>query len=111
MNRSRILSLLVGLSIAPIVCADQYDPPAAYYQNATGTGATLKSQLYTIISAADIPRSYGQARYAMGTGQGTISGGLLDIDPNNSSNIILVYNDASILGQWDAGATWNREHV
>jgi endonuclease I len=34
-----------------------------------------------------------------------------DEDPNNSNNIILVYNRASVLSRWDAGATWNREHV
>jgi endonuclease I len=34
-----------------------------------------------------------------------------DEDPNNSNNIILVYNRASVLSRWDSGATWNREHV
>src|SRR5207245_1967786 len=47
----------------------------------------------------------------MGTGASGISGGLEDIDPNNSSNVLLVYNRASVNGQWDAGVTWNREHV
>ena len=34
-----------------------------------------------------------------------------DEDPNNSNNIILVYNRASVLSRWDSGVTWNREHV
>ena len=34
-----------------------------------------------------------------------------DEDPNNSNNIILVYNRASVLSRWDSGNTWNREHV
>jgi endonuclease I len=34
-----------------------------------------------------------------------------DEDPNNSNNIILVYNRASVLSRWDSGTTWNREHV
>lgn len=34
-----------------------------------------------------------------------------DEDPNNTNNIILVYNRASVLSTWDRGNTWNREHV
>jgi hypothetical protein len=38
---------------------------------------------------------------------------MLDADPNNSNNILLVYNRASISGQWDGGSSisFNREHV
>lgn len=34
-----------------------------------------------------------------------------DEDPNNPSNVILVYNRDSVRSTWDFGATWNREHV
>ena len=34
-----------------------------------------------------------------------------DEDPNNQDNVLLIYNRASVLSTWDAGATWNREHV
>ncbi len=34
-----------------------------------------------------------------------------DTDPNNANNIICVYSGASVPGAWDAGNTWNREHV
>src|SRR3954469_7055859 len=81
--------------------ADQYDPPATYYNAATGTGATLKSQLHTIISANVNQHTYDDARIALQT---------IDADPNNASNVLLVYNGASVPGVWDNGVTWNREH-
>lgn len=34
-----------------------------------------------------------------------------DEDPNNQDNVLLIYNRASVLSTWDAGSTWNREHV
>ena len=34
-----------------------------------------------------------------------------DEDPNNQDNVLLIYNRASVLSTWDAGMTWNREHV
>lgn len=92
-----------------------YNEPVSYYSGATGTGLTLRGNLHNIISTGFVGRSYGLARWNMGTGgtdsSGFHPGGLLDIDPNNSNNILLVYNGASIPGMWDAGVTWNREHA
>ena len=34
-----------------------------------------------------------------------------DEDPNYQNNVLLIYNRASVLSTWDAGVTWNREHV
>ena len=82
--------------------SDQYDPPASYYSGATGTGATLKTQLTAAMSAGHIQRSYGDFR---------VMSRYVDVDPNNPSNILLVYNGASVSGLWDSGSTWNREHV
>src|SRR4051812_28486757 len=82
--------------------ADAYDPPASYYNNASGTGATLKSQLFTITSTGFVARTYGDARFAFE---------LLDKDPANSNNILLIYNRASTDGTWDSGITFNREHI
>ncbi len=79
-----------------------YAPPASYYNGATGTGTTLHTNLHTIISANYHGISYGDARYALA---------ITDQDPNNSSNILLVYNRASVPGTWDVGVTWNREHL
>ncbi len=91
-----------------------YAPPTAYYNAASGTGFTLRTNLHNIVSANFTSRSYGDSRYAMGTGDtsnGVFTSGNEFLDPNNSSNILLVYNRASVDGQWDNGITWNREHV
>lgn len=78
------------------------DPPAGYYDTITGTdGPTLSTQLGTLLNNA-ITRSYGDARTLLQD---------VDEDPNNLSNIVLVYNDASVASNWDSGATWNREHT
>ena len=95
--------LAVALALLPAMAwADAWDPPAAYYSGATGTGATLKSQLSSAMSAGHIERTYGDYRF---------SAAITDQDPNNPSNILLVYNRASVPATWDAGDTWNREHV
>jgi len=88
-----------------------YDPPADYYLTATGTGATLKAQLHNIISkdywngfmssSSHHVRSYDAAKTALQ---------ITDLDPNNSTNLILMYTGVSVPKVWDAGATWNREH-
>lgn len=81
---------------------DQFSAPADYYAGATGTGAALKAQLTAAMSAGHIQRSYGDFRS---------SASIHDRDPNNASNILLVYNLASVNAGWDSGSTWNREHV
>lgn len=108
MTFSRSPARLLVLAVAAVSCnlsfafADALDAPASYYNAATGTGATLKSQLYTITSTGFVSRTYGDARYALS---------ITDRDPANSSKIILLYNRASINGTWDFGSTWNREHI
>lgn len=82
--------------------ADQYDAPGSYYTGATGTGASLKSQLTSAMSSGHIQRSYGDFRNMSK---------IIDADPNITNNILLVYNGASVSGNWDSGSTWNREHV
>lgn len=80
----------------------QYDPPTTYYSSITNqTGAALQSQLWRIISSMT-GVNYGNARY---------SAPFTDTDPNNSRNILLIYNRASVSSTWDAGSTWNREHI
>jgi endonuclease I len=99
----------ICLSICIVACAilseqaaAQWDEPPGYYSGATGTGPTLKNQLTSIMSAGHIQRQYGDFRF---------SAAIHDQDPNNPSNILLVYNVASVPATWDSGATWNREHV
>ena len=99
----RAIAAVAGLAFAFPVFADIYDPPSGYYTGATGTGATLKNQLHTIISTGVMVRSYDDARVALP---------IIDQDPDNANNIILVYTGVSIAGIWvSGGVTWNREHT
>lgn len=83
--------------------ADAYDPPTNYYAAATGTGATLKGQLQSIMSTGQVMRTYGDIRY---------SSSLQDVDPNHPGNILLVYDRSSVSGAWDPDdLPWNREHL
>jgi len=95
-----VFAFLLVVATASVAFA-QYNPPAAYYNTATGTGATLKGQLQSIISSMT-GVNYGNARY---------SAPYTDADPNNASNILLIYNRASISPTWDSGSSWNREHI
>ncbi len=101
-SASCAIAAVAGLAFTLPAFSDIYDPPAGYYASVTGTGATLKSTLRTAISAGFISRSYGDARYALP---------IIDRDPNNAANVILVYNGVSVSGAWDLGVTWNREHT
>jgi endonuclease I len=78
-----------------------YNPPANYYNAATGTGTTLLNNLHTIISSMTSV-TYGDARYAFAK---------TDADPAHAGNILLAYTNTSVSGTWDAGVTFNREHV
>ncbi len=94
---------VVAVSVASSVAfADAWDPPVGYYAGATGTGATLKTQLTAAMSAGHIQRQYGNYRNMSV---------IIDADPDVPGNILLVYNRVSVSGNWDSGATWNREHV
>ncbi len=101
-KKLRTLSLLsilvIGVAVGPAL--GQYEIPAGYYDTATGVGLTLKGQLHNIID------DHRVQEYEIGN----INLQILDEDPNNSENIILIYNGASVLNNWDAGATWNKEH-
>jgi len=97
---TRGVACIVAIAAASATTYGQYDPPANYYATATGTGTTLKNQLHNIIDNHFV-RSYGDARQALQ---------LLDEDPDDSNRIILIYNGASVIDDWDSGVTWNREH-
>jgi endonuclease I len=104
----------IGAIIAAtnLAAADPYDPPAGYYSSATGTGATLKSQLHTIVKTGSVALSYDSARTNLQ---------VTDADPNNPGHMLSVYdrqsinvaaiNPGSTIPGWDGGATWNREHT
>ncbi len=82
-----------------------------YYQPLEGKSdeqvfPTLSTILRSILNVSTnlLPTqiTYGNARYDIPK---------FDQDPNNASNVILVYSQTSVNGTWDAGTTWNREHV
>lgn len=77
---------------------------STYYKNAVGkTGTSLKSSLHTIISS-QTKISYSAVWNALK---------VTDQDPNNSSNVILLYSGVSrakTLNGGDVG-DWNREHT
>jgi len=106
-RRRSILALFFAAAlVGRLVSANDTDfnPPASYYNAATGTGATLKGQLLTIMSTGQLSRTYGDFRF---------SAAITDVDPNNPNNVLLVYNRASVLATWDPNPTalWNREHI
>jgi len=105
-----LLSAAISLCAASAI-AGPYDPPATYYDTATGTGATLQGQLHNIIDNHTV-RSYDSARSILQ---------VTDVDPDDSDSIILVYNRVSLdvsglisspgIPGWDSGVSWNREHT
>jgi endonuclease I len=80
-----------------------YAAPPTYYNSATGTGATLKTNLRVIIIGGGFlqPR-YEDVRDLLDD---------TDKDPNNPNNVLLIYNRLSVNGTWDGGVTYNREHI
>ena len=89
------LSVIIGLRLTAQI-------PNGYYDDAAGkTGEELKQALNTIIKG-HIEKSYGDTRYILDE---------TDVDPNNSDNVLVIYSNHSVSGEWDAGSTWNREHV
>ncbi|MDX3132917.1 endonuclease [Streptomyces europaeiscabiei] len=77
---------------------------STYYKNAIGkTGTALKSSLHTIISP-QTKLSYSAVWEALK---------VTDQDPNNSSNVKLLYSGISRSKSLNGGSTgnWNREHV
>ncbi|MFH0981325.1 MAG: endonuclease, partial [Planctomycetota bacterium] len=103
--------LLTGQDTVVLTVVDpgpmgEYDPPPDYYDPARPggvwyTGPTLKDALYNIISG-HIVRSYDSAQLSLQ---------LLDEDPYNPANLILIYTGDSVPKPWDGGVTWNREHM
>ena len=108
MNRFKKIAVLFVAAICSSTSA-QYDPPTGYYNSATSTGSSLKSQLHNIIDAHTV-LSYNDAR-------GNLQ--VTDRDPNDADNIILVYERDSLdvsnlngsVPGWDNGVSWNREHT
>jgi endonuclease I len=74
-----------------------------YYDSAEGLyGDELLLALRAILNSGDTLQTYGDARYILDE---------TDADPLIPGNLILLYLGTSVSGVWDAGATWNREHI
>ncbi len=94
----------VTITVIGAPVGDEYDPPASYYDPARPggswyTGNTLRNALEGIIDN-HVYRSYNSV---------TSAAAILDQDPNNPNNIILIYTGESVSNDWDG--TWNREHM
>lgn len=104
-TRSRAFVTAASLSAVALTCmaSDGYGPPDAYYSGVVfdGTPASLRASLNDIIDGHTV-RSYGAARQALA---------IIDADPLNPENVLLMYSGTSVDGTWDSGATWNREHM
>ena len=99
------LSILAA-SFPARIHAQTYDPPAAYYASATGTGATLRAQLHAIIDG-HTSLSYGAVWNALRN---------LDADPARSGYVLLLYSgesrDSALQDPGnDNDNWWNREHL
>jgi endonuclease I len=82
---------------------EQSDVYEGYYASINGlSGEALFDELSSVLNATVDLVTYGDARYMLDD---------TDRDPENASNVILVYTGNSVSGNWDFGATWNREHV
>jgi endonuclease I len=116
-----VLALSARTSLAAICDgAHPCDPPPTYYSAATGNGATLKSQLNTIIKTGYIAIPY-DALHPDTTPDTRSILQITDADPNNPGHMLSVYDRTSInvaainpggtIPGWDSGNTWNREHT
>ena len=77
---------------------------STYYSGTEGlTGDDLLNKLAEITkNNHTYYNTYGETRYVAAKTDG---------DPNNSSNFLDLYTRLSVDATWDAGVTWNREHV
>src|SRR5436853_4138870 len=97
-----LVALLLCAHADRIARADTYDPPANYYSTAAGSGATLKANLNNIIDGHTVV-NYSAVPNALA---------VTDLDPNNSNNILTVYDRASVTKVYSTNPLlWNREHT
>lgn len=102
-TKTVVISVL-GLEVSFEITVESAIPTlTGYYADASALqGIALVSALRTILNAGLVRKTYGDARYILN---------ITDRDPNNPTNVILVYLGTSVSGTWDDGITWNREHV
>lgn len=88
------------LLVALLAISTNYFAQGTYYSGTEGlNGSALKTVLHSKIRG-HVKKSYSFVRTILRES---------DRDPNNSSNIILIYTDRSVKGS--NSSAWNREHV
>ena len=93
------LTFIFGFGL-PITTSAQVLPPPAYYSSVTNaSGSALKSALHSIIKDHTLV-SYSADTAALG---------VVDADPQNSNNVILVYSGYSLAA--NTYPLWNKEHL
>lgn len=114
-RKARVIAALL-LWVAGVAFAQPnpaYNPPAGYYSSATGlTGSSLKSALHNIIDGHTVIPYTSTATDAWDALQ------VLDEDPANPANVILIYSGVSSPKSDTNGngnttitnASWEREH-
>lgn len=101
---SVLAAMAFGMMAEP--AAAQYDPSQTYinrYNSARSlSGSSLANRLGDISNDNFNAISFDDVRFTLDD---------LWRDPNNSNNLIQIYTGNSVSGDWDFGATWNREHI
>lgn len=94
---------IIRFTVIDVVNVDINMDLDSYYDDAEGLyGDALIDALNIILNTGFTGVTYNEVRDILDDS---------DVDPLNSNNLILVYRGNSILGIWDGGTTWNREHV
>ena len=99
----RLPILLAFLAGSPALA----DPPANYYVLVNQPGAVLRTALHTTIKTSHVPFAYAATTDQLK---------LIDQDPVNASNVILIYARRSelktnFITTGMGTVTWNREHL
>lgn len=112
MSNKRLCSIwlaFLGVFIVPTLVHAQVLPTNTYYLAITNlTGTTLKSALHDIIKGHTV------IPYSSPSFDTHDALNVLDQDPTNSNNVILIYSGYSVAkSAWDDGTSsaWNREHM
>jgi endonuclease I len=113
-HRYAVLALGLFLVAQGFARSPAYDPPAGYYTPAEGlSGPALKAALHSII------RNHTVIPYTSSWTDAWDAMKALDQDPNNPSNVRLIYSNGSVPA-WDTAGdgnpsisenSWEREHL
>ena len=95
-NKFSTTALLSAFFLTSTAFAVSYDAPTNYYNSATGTGATLKTQLRTIMTNGHDYNTYGEL-------DDTFI--VTDRYKNNPNQVWLIYDNKG------AYSGWNKEHI